>query len=77
MAQQDLDLRARFAVPAKAFSVAIATAKLKELRCKIMLNNMASLEFGNFVNSDSVSQLNGHFVYELQRSYSNCEAHSI
>lgn len=58
----------------KAPSIAIVTANLKELRCKTILNNMVSLEF---VNSDSVLQLNSHFIYELQRSCSNCEAYSI
>lgn len=57
----------------KAPSMAILTATLKELRCKTILKNRVSLEFGNFVNSDSVLQLNSHFIYELQRSCSNCE----
>lgn len=43
----------------KAPSIAIVTANLKELRCKTILNNMVSLEF---VNSDSVLQLNSHFT---------------
>lgn len=46
----------------KATFIAIVTANLKELRCKTILNNMVSLEFGNFVNSDSVLQLRSHFI---------------
>ena len=61
----------------KAASIAILTATLKELRCKTILRNRVSLEFGNFVYSDSVLQLNSHFIHELQRSCSNCEAYSI
>lgn len=61
----------------KATFLAIVTANLKELRYKTILNNMVYLEFGNFVNSDSVLQLNSHSIYKLQRSCSICDAYSI
>lgn len=49
----------------KAPSIAILTATLKELRCKTILRNRVSLAFGNFVKSDSVLQLNSHFIDEF------------